>query len=31
MKKVDFVMKAGTVYKQNGESTAADLESSLGK
>ena len=30
MKKVDFVMKAGTVYKQNGEPTAADLKSSLG-
>ncbi|HJP99852.1 MAG TPA: amidohydrolase family protein [Rhodanobacteraceae bacterium] len=30
MKKVDFVMKAGTVYKQNGQPTAADLASSLG-
>lgn len=29
MKKVDFVMKAGTVYKRNGEPTAANLESSL--
>ena len=30
MKKVDFVMKAGTVYKQDGKPTGADLESSLG-
>ncbi|MGH8146566.1 MAG: amidohydrolase family protein [Rhodanobacteraceae bacterium] len=30
MKKVDFVMKAGTVYKQNGEATDALLKSSLG-
>jgi imidazolonepropionase-like amidohydrolase len=30
MKKVEFVMKAGTVYKQNGEPTEADLKSSLG-
>ena len=30
MKKVDFVMKAGTVYKQHGEPTDADLKSSLG-
>jgi imidazolonepropionase-like amidohydrolase len=30
MKKVDFVMKAGIVYKQNGGPTAADLKSSLG-
>jgi imidazolonepropionase-like amidohydrolase len=29
MKNVDFVMKAGTVYKQNGEPTGAALESSL--
>jgi imidazolonepropionase-like amidohydrolase len=30
MKKVDFVMKAGTVYKQDGKPTGADLKSSLG-
>jgi imidazolonepropionase-like amidohydrolase len=30
MKKVDFVMKAGTVYKQDDEPTAAALKSSLG-
>jgi len=30
MKKVDFVMKAGTVYKQHGEPTDADLKSTLG-
>ncbi len=29
MKNVDFVMKAGTVYKQNGKPTGAALESSL--
>jgi len=30
MKRVDFVMKAGTVYKRNGEPTKADTQSSLG-
>jgi imidazolonepropionase-like amidohydrolase len=30
MKKVDFVMKAGTVYKQDDKPTAAALKSSLG-
>ncbi len=30
MKKVDFVMKAGTVYKQDGQPTGAALHSSLG-
>jgi imidazolonepropionase-like amidohydrolase len=30
MKKVDFVMKAGTVYKQDGQPTGAALQSSLG-
>jgi imidazolonepropionase-like amidohydrolase len=29
LKNVDFVMKAGTVYKQNGKPTGAALESSL--
>ncbi|MGH8154436.1 MAG: amidohydrolase family protein [Rhodanobacteraceae bacterium] len=31
MKKVDFVMKAGTVYKQDGKTTDAALSSSLGQ
>ncbi|HET7930924.1 MAG TPA: amidohydrolase family protein, partial [Rhodanobacteraceae bacterium] len=30
MKQVDFVMKEGTVYKQDGKPAAAALESSLG-